>query len=525
MKVENQYQSPVATNNIVWMADPASGNVAYIDAQTFAVQTISAGNAPTYLAAVPDPTDNVAIVQNVLSHDATLLRVHSGQIITTTYPSTADHANSWAVSSTGHWAIAWANAQFITDASPTQGFQDVEVIDLTGHATPISLTVGYRPSQVVFSGDETHAYAVTQDGLSVLDLTGAVPAATALYPLTAPPSSNVDGSLGPPDSGTAGEGGSPDGSDAQVEGAASDDAAPAGDDAGASGGAAAPDVSFTPDGAYAFVRLEGNPAITVVAIQDGTSTAVVLPSPPTDLTLSPTGDFALAVMRDISTVAVLPVSSPASFTTVSIPGQIFGRAIVTHDGHSALLFTTVEPVSSLTVLSFGSVGTTPTHRTVTLHAPVLAVFPTPDGNNAIVLHQMTAASGAAVEGAFSIVPVSTSLPAKIVGVPAPPTAVAIAPTSDYALVSIRDDNAKRFGLYLGLMPSLDVVSYTLASPPRAVGIAAGAARGYAAQDYPEGRITFVDLNGKSGCDAATCNASRTISGFELGARVVNGGAQ
>jgi hypothetical protein len=121
------------------------------------------------------------------------------------------------------------------------------------------------------------------------------------------------------------------------------------------------------------------------------------------------------------------------------------------------------------------------------------------------------------------VPVTQNLPALIQGVPAPPTAVAIAPTSDYALISIRDDSISQYGLYLGLMPSLEVIPYTLASAPTAVGIAAGAGRGYAAQDYAEGRITFVDLEGASGCDASTCNSARTITGFELGARVVNGG--
>ncbi len=120
-------------------------------------------------------------------------------------------------------------------------------------------------------------------------------------------------------------------------------------------------------------------------------------------------------------------------------------------------------------------------------------------------------------------PVTVALPAKIVSVPAPPVAVAIAPTSDYALVAVRDDTNKNFGLYLGAMPSLAVVSYTLASPPSAVGIAAGARRGYVAQDYPDGRITFVDLASSAGCDgSAICSSSRTITGFELAARVVNG---
>src|SRR5262249_51980329 len=141
-----------------------------------------------------------------------------------------------------------------------------------------------------------------------------------------------------------------------------------------------PDVSFTPDGSYALVRLDGSSAITIVALKDGTTTTVALPSPATDLTVSPAGDFAVAVMRDIATVAVLPlpgiVTSPTSFTTTAIAGETIGRAIVTRGGKSALLFTTAAPVDRLTVLSLQP---SPSFRTVALHAPVLGVFPTDDG--------------------------------------------------------------------------------------------------------------------------------------------------
>jgi hypothetical protein len=242
--------------------------------------------------------------------------------------------------------------------------------------------------------------------------------------------------------------------------------------------------------------------------------------------MSPTGTFAVAVMRDSFSVAVLPIpgifTSPTSFSTIPIPGEVIGRAIVTSSGASALLFTTVAAVPRMTVLSFGA---QPSYRTVTLHAPILAVFPTNDGKNAIVLHNMAPTAGSNVQGAFSIVPVSANLPAKIVGVPAPPVSVAIAPTSDTALVSI-SDGMDTFGVYLGRMPSLEVTPFTLASPPTAVGIAAAANRGYVAQNYSEGRITFVDLASQSSCDgSASCSATRTITGFELAARVVNGSSQ
>jgi hypothetical protein len=275
-----------------------------------------------------------------------------------------------------------------------------------------------------------------------------------------------------------------------------------------------PDVSFTPNGTYALVRSDGLATITVVSLSDGKSTAVPLPSAPSDLTVSPDGTFALAVMRDTSTVAVLPLpaiaNDPTSLSTIAIPGETIGRAIVAEGGATALLFTTAAPIARLTVLSLQP---SPAFRTVTLHAPVLAVFPSADAKNAIVLHQITQTAGSSAKGAFSIVPIAADLPARIEATPAPPTAVALAPAGDRAIVSIRDDTAGTYGVYLAKMPSLEVVEYPLASPPLAVGMAAAAMRGYVAQNYSEGRITFIDL---------ASGGARTITGFELGARIVNG---
>jgi hypothetical protein len=511
--MESVYQSPVATGNLVWIANPSSGSVAFIDATSFAVQTVEAGDSPTYLAAVPDPTDDVAIVQNALSQNATLLRDHQGTLVATTFPSTAD-ANSWAVSPKGTWALAWTNATLISNADPTQGFQDIAVLDLSGVHAPVILSVGYRPSQVAFASDESRAFAVTQDGISVIQLSGAgAPLVTQNFPLVA---------LGPAYTTVQPEAGPPDGStdahsvlsmltgDAQVVDAAA---------------SANPDVSFMPDGSFALVRIDGAAGIGVVSLTDGTTTSVALPALPTDLTMSPHGDFAVVALRDASAVAILPLpgifTNPTTYTVVTIPGEIIGRAIVTPDAASALLFTTAATVPRLTVLTLA----TQQSRTILLHDAISAVFPSPDGHNAIVLHLVTPTPGSGIEGAFSIVPVAQSLPAKIVGVPAPPTSVAISPDSTRALISIRDDSTSTYGLQMALMPSLEVQPFSLASPPIAVGIVAGAFRGYAAQDYPEGRISFFDLTASSCDDAGSCNGERTITGFDLASRVVTGGSQ
>jgi hypothetical protein len=205
-------------------------------------------------------------------------------------------------------------------------------------------------------------------------------------------------------------------------------------------------------------------------------------------------------------------SDPTSFTSTTIAGETIGRAIITADGRTALLFTTAASVPRLTVLSLGASSS---YRTIALHAPLLAVFPTVDAQNAIVLHNVTPSNG--VEGAFSIVPIASPLPANIVPLPAPPTAVALAPSGNRALVSMSDSTTGTYGAYLAKMPSLQAVPYTLASPPIAVGIVSGASDGYIAQNYSQGRITFVDLQIDGGAGGA-----RTITGFELGARVVEG---
>jgi hypothetical protein len=118
--------------------------------------------------------------------------------------------------------------------------------------------------------------------------------------------------------------------------------------------------------------------------------------------------------------------------------------------------------------------------------------------------------------AFSIVPLTGSLPARIQGMNARPQSTAFAPDGTWALVTERDDDAKTYGVYVAQMPSLQIDRLTLSSPPLAVGLVAPAKRGYVTQLHPEGRVSFVALG------ATDTPELRTLTGFELGARVVSG---
>jgi hypothetical protein len=62
------------------------------------------------------------------------------------------------------------------------------------------------------------------------------------------------------------------------------------------------------------------------------------------------------------------------------------------------------------------------------------------------------------------------------------------------------------------LPTLQVDQYRLASPPLATGIVSDVGFGYVAQQHPEGRITFIDLEEGD---------AQTLTGFELAVKVVD----
>lgn len=469
--LESTFGAPVATGRYVWIANPSSGRVAYIDATTLAIKIVDAGNAPTFLAAVPSgPEEDIAVVLNVLSLDATVLRAKSGVLSTATLP-VASSGNRWAVSPDGRWATAWTDASRLQNADPIDGYQDVTVLDLrTGkeHATP--LTIGYRPLSMGYDAASKRAFAVTQDGVSVVDLTGSEPTVAKNVALGSDPLEDARSRF----------------------------------------------VSITPDGGYALVRREGQATIGVVSLEDGALTDVVLPGAATDLALSADGKRAVAVVREQSLVALLPIpdiaSNPEGFVSFKVASTTVGSVVLASESPIGLLYTTALPIPALT--AFDSSASPPVPRPIKLRAPVLAVFPTPNGAHAVVLHDALQLDGGTKYGAaLSVVPIAQDLPSKILGLEAPPVSVAIAPAGHRALIATGDANHSAYRLIVVSMPSQKLDVYTLASEPIAAGIVAGADRGFVAQKHPDGRITFVDF--KTG-------GVRTLTGFELASQVVTG---
>ncbi len=246
----------------------------------------------------------------------------------------------------------------------------------------------------------------------------------------------------------------------------------------------APEVTITPDGAYALLR-SSQPSVGVLSLADGARVDVPLPGVPTDLDLSADGSAAVAVIRETSQVALLPVpavfTNPAGVTLVTIDTTVGSTALAAQSA-TAFFYTNATPSPLLAVMDTQAAA--PAARLIKLRAPVLAVFPTADGSHALVLHDALIEAGSHYPAAFSVAPIALDLPPKIVGLEAPVISIALAPAGDHGLVATGDPAKSIYQLVVASMPSLSVQKLSLASMPIAAGIVAGADRGFVAQKHP-----------------------------------------
>lgn len=494
---EATFRAPVVTGPYVWAANPESGRVAVIDATSFEIRSGQAGNQPTYVTGLDFPTGaRRALVINTGADDASLLEL-SGDGIQASHVPLHQGADSWSVSPDRRFAIAWTDRGKVEQLDPTDGFQDITVLELGEPGAPKAtrLTVGYRPSEFAFDAQSQRAFGITEDGISIVELT---PGAVRLSQLVSLPSAR--GVL--------------------------------------------PDVSITADGTRALARIEGSPILFDIDLQSGQTRQIDLGGNITDLDLSADGTRAVAVIRS-RTIAPPPDAGPPPLpdagadagtpdegegrSPIRVSEAVFfpvpaglgdanlrsslrianggvGSVALSPDGARAVLFSNALGSGQVTL-----VGPDLSYRSVDLIAPVRAVFVTADSSHAIALQD--APSGSLKKGAFSVLALDAVRAPKLVAADARAEFVALDPqNSERAIVTVSDPDTQTYGAYFVRMPSLQVDFSALSSRPLSSGTVPAAQKGFIAQEHPEGRITFFDLGD---------GQNREITGFELSAKVVN----
>jgi hypothetical protein len=523
-EVDLPFDAPQAGRSAVYVPNPGTHRVAVVDANTFSIETLSAGLSPTYAATVPG--QDLAVVLNVGSADAAVLRTLRGKTSVTRLPVGHDQ-NAIAISPDGLHAIIYFDARAAPAAKGSaQSFQDVSVLALVeGKETARGVSVGFRPRAVQFSADGARAFVVTEDGISIIDLaaTDEGPTIAKLIPvgdkLGQPVSLDVQIVAGGAFAIARRDGESaarlvdlesgaietlrldalqPPVSDAGIDGGTGDAGADAGTEAGA------PDAG--PDGG-------AGDAGSGFALPAG---ALEL----TDLDVVPDGSFALAVVRNAGALLRIPIPDgfrdPSKVEVRRIEDMLIGSVVISRRGSIAALYTTAQPTEALVLLDLTSGAT----RSVRLRKSVRAVALSEGGERAFVLHAPGSPPGVsdaeelridASEGYSLVDTTSGFAKLQLTAAAVRERDLLVTPDASRVFVLLRNDQQSVRIAHMADLGSFQVKLITLAKPPSSLGFVPDAARVFIGQQSEGGMITFLDI--ESG------DVARAVSGFELSGRV------
>ncbi len=488
-EVEYELGAPVSSNRFVWVTMTEKDAVAKIDGETLEVVSIGVGESPEEMVTMPG--SDTAVVLDHVNGAAAVIRPAAGSEIVDLEP-TLPNLNHLAASPSGTRAVAFfdlikaiAEAGSLDAVEDVGSFQDVTIVGLDAEGTrTVDLTVGFRPREIEFDEDGERAYVITDDGVSVIDLTTVFEAGPVIIPpipVTSNPFEDASGL----------------------------------------------EVEIVAAGDLAVVREPGQPWLRVVRLTGvavGTSWEVTLPGVPSDMELSPDGARAYLVLRETAQLAVLDVPAdlqdPAGIELVDLADATLGSLTLTADGARGVLYTNAALDERLTVIELDQPGYP--HVTYPLEKSVRAVGISPGGAKLIVLHARAPGDpGDATtfdefidrSFGYSVVDVATGF-AKLQITPVDPGNFAFAGAQARAYVVLDGGDAE------GALAAVQEVEldtgvvrwHYLGSPPDEVGVLPSTSKVFVSQRHPLGRVTFIDV--------ATGQA-RTLTGFDLNSQVID----
>lgn len=536
------FELPHAGEHFVYVANTDSDTVAVIDATKLTIQIVPAGDQPRFLQTLAGADS--AIVLNVGSHDATIIRTDVTGASKTSSVLVKPGSNAIAVAPDGSHAVVYFDSSSPSGSATPGSPQDVTVLSLDPKGdTYNDMSIGYHASRIFFSTDSARAFVVTDDGVSILDFAAIDKRAAGVSQQGTDIARTV--SLGQ---------------------AKTDNAL---------------DVSVTPDGRYALAREEGKSELRLLDLSSGdirrldvttvlsnettdagapdsgtsrdsgahaepdagpdaapapttpapTSTVPPTTPPPaaaiTDLDLAPSGSFALAVVRDRSAMLRIPIpdafDAPSSVRAVTVNDEIIGSVTLTADEKSALLYTTaIDPTltaipDTLKRLTILNLSGSPAPRTVQLRKAISSVTVSPDSKTALIVSVKLPGNPddpgiddgvrADREFGYSLIQVDSGF-VKLQVTAAPLGPFALVPDGSHLLVLFNQGTIRE--VQNVELDSFRVTPIELGSPPTSVGTVSSSARAFVGQDHPDGRISFVDYQ---------TNVVQTVTGFELNSRI------
>jgi len=491
---EADFRVPQASGPYVYSASETTDSVAVIDSGTLTIEVVGVGRGPTVIAPVftDDERAGAVVVLDQRSDDLALLHTAPGGDTTVSIHDVTSSANALAVSPDRRYVFVHVDVDGAEEIGSGSD-QEVTVFDVVSGETHL-MTVGAHPRAIEFSPDATRAFIVTADGVNVVPLGGmGIEGKPDIVPVSNDP--GID--------------------PRQLE------------------------IFVAATYGVAITRIEGQPTIVATNLLTGARQVLTLSGIPTDLDLSPTGDFALLAVPSVTEGSRLlelrlPLQADSAFVEHLVPGEYLGLAQLSPDGNAGIFYTSQNPPRPVPDAEESTDGdatggesmqaglpsdvdprfrVTLGHRTeagwstdVTLFIDrvVDSVGIAPDGRNAMLIHAMDPA--ATVPYAYTLVDLTKEFPVKKTQtLEAPPEPILFTPDGARAVVLLRDDRTDVRRVEQIDLESFIVANLQLGSPPEGVGFVASTAKVFVSQDHPTGRITFIEAGG----------SIQTVTGFRI----------
>ena len=325
---------PAATPRYVFVANTDRDTVTRIEVGTLAVLTAPVGAGPTQVVVSPD--NSVAAVFNEGSDDLTVLDTEA---LTQSSVALRPNLNQIAMSGDGVWVAAWHDGALEDTSEGATSYNEVSLVNIERlDHTP--LIVGYNPRQVRFTPDHQRLLVVSDDYLSIIDLT-----ADSIEPV-------------------------------RVRIAADALDAPE-----------AEELVLSPDGQTAIIRQFGATELVVVDLVTAEVGAVPVGDNPTDIDVTPDGAQAVAVARGSNELWIYDLADVfAEPQVVVLPDAVpFGSVLMSPDNSRGLLYSTASGAPAFAAWDRAA----PPESSISLYGLLKGVSGmalSPDGAAAVVLH-------------------------------------------------------------------------------------------------------------------------------------------